>query len=593
MFAGRCALAGVETKLAHVQTAATVAMNPRMPNLNVPPMPSHFRATSLLLLCLLPLSAQAQRTRSGLACVQGAVVTALPGGIRDEEVRAGGIRASVRWSLLRGAADDAKSRIRGDTASEMPVRLAAVMPEVLFTNQSAFPLPGNDGPMWAGRGRSYSITGGLALCGKRGRWGAIIAPTFWYAENADFVVPDDSRFVPPYINGYSPWANRYYYMPRSLDAPRRFGPTAMRRTDVGILSVFGHGRGLEYGFTTEPQWWGPGQYNALLLSTQSAGIPRAYIRSVKPFRLAGELDFQYFIGGMSYSPFFFRQNPVDTTRSLAGLSLVWRPKFEPNLSLGAARVVMAPMAGRVYLKHVFDPILNVGAPNGRAGREDSTQFPGKDQLISVFANWRLPDDGAEVWAELARAELPQSFRDFFESPNRSLAMTIGAQKVQSAWEGWTWRLGAEYTQTNQSSTYRERPMGWWYTSRAVQAGFSQKGQVIGAMIGAGSVTQRLNVDFSGPSRSFGAFLYRIKWDDDSYLTIPRPEGGGFCKHDVSLAAGIRGSAVTRVGAFEGTLTNQNRLNLYWQALGNCFENAQLQVDKRNLSLEFRFRPRAR
>ena len=553
-------------------------------------MPSHLRA--VLLVCTLSLPVAAQVAPASSQCAGGALATALPGGLRDEQLRAAGLRRGASWSLLRGAADDAKARMRADSTSTAALRLSAVLPEVLFTNQSEFPLPANDGPMWAGRGRSYSITGGIAVCGARGRWGAIIAPTYWYAENSDFTLPDDPRFVPPYIGGYSPWASRYYYMPRSLDAPRRFGPNAYRRFDVGTLALFGQARGLEFGLTTEPAWWGPGQHNALLLSSQAAGIPRAYVRTVRPLQLAGEVDVQYFLGGMSYSPFFFLENPVDTTRSLAGLAIVWRPKFEKNLSLGVARLVMAPMAGHVYLKHLFDPLLDVGAPNA-VGRGDSTQFPGRDQLVSVFANWRLPADGAEIWAEWARAEMPRSLRDFFESPNRSEALTIGVQKVQPAWKDWTWRVGAEYTQTNQSSTFRERPMGWWYTSRAVQAGFSQKGQVIGAMIGPGSVTQRLSLDFAGPTRSFGAFVYRIKWDDDSFFTIPRPNGNGLCKHDVSLAAGVRGSVSTRAGAFEGTVTNQNRANVYWQSLGLCFANEILQVDKRNVSLELRYRPRMR
>ena len=554
-------------------------------------MPSHLRAV-LLLLCGLSLPAAAQDVPASTRCGGGALATMLPGGLRDEQVRAAGIRSGATWSLLRGAADDAKARMRADSTSTAPLRVSAVLPEVLFTNQSDFPMPANDGPMWAGRGRSYSITGGIAVCGKRGRWGAIIAPTYWYAENSDFVVPDDPRFVPPYIGGYSPWASRYYYMPRSLDAPRRFGPTAYRRLEVGTLSLFGNARGFEFGVTTEPVWWGPGQYNALLLSTQAAGIPRAYVRTVKPLKLAGEVDLQYFLGGMSYSPFFLLENAGDTTRSLAGLAVIWRPKFEKNLSVGFARVVMAPISGRAYLKQILDPLIDIGAPNAFA-RADSTQFPGRDQLFSLFANWRLPADGAEIWAEWARAEFPQSLRDFLESPNRSQALTIGVQKVQPAWSDWTWRIGAEYSQTSQSSTFRERPMGFWYTSRAVQAGFSQKGQVIGAMIGPGSVTQRLNLDFAGPKRSIGAFVYRIKWDDDSFFTIPRPNGNGLCKHDVSLAAGVRGSVATRAGAFEGTITGQNRMNIYWQALGLCFENEELQIDKRNLSIEFRFRPRVR
>jgi hypothetical protein len=48
-----------------------------------------------------------------------------------------------------------------------------------------------------------------------------------------------------------------------------------------------------------------------------------------------------------------------------------------------------------------------------------------------------------------------------------------------------------------------------------------------------------------------------------------------------------------VGWLEATVTAQNRINLYWQALGLCFLNEELQVDKKNLSLEFRFRPQRR
>ncbi|MBC7842665.1 MAG: hypothetical protein H7099_10140 [Gemmatimonadaceae bacterium] len=478
-------------------------------------------------------------------------------------------------------------------SSRVPLRLAIVLPEVLATHHQSFPMPANDGPLWAGRGLAYSVTGGVALCGRQGRWGAIIAPTYWYAENANFDLPDNPQFVPPYRGGYSPFASRYYYMPRSLDAPRRFGPTALSGFDPGVITVFARNARVDAGFTTEPMWWGPGQYNALLLSTQAAGLPRAYVRTARPLRLGGELDISYFIGGMSYSRFFFENNPIDTTRSIAGLSVVWRPKFEPGLSLGAARLVIAPIAGKAYLKQLFDPIIPVGTPNA-VSRADSTQFPGRDQLFSVFANWRLPDDGTEIWFEWARAELPENLRAFFQAPNHTQAVTLGLQRVSAPFHrDWTWRVGAEYSQTTQSSTYRERPTGSWYTSRAVQAGFSQKGQVLGAMIGPGSVTQRLNLDFAGPRASLGIFAYRIKWDDDSFFTIPRPNGNGLCKHDVSLALGARGTARTPAGWFEATLTSQNRLNLYWQALGLCFENEELQIDKRNLSLEFRFHPRIR
>ena len=553
-------------------------------------MPTHFRALLALSLIAAPTLALAQP--SSTTCANGTLVTALPGGLGEENQRALTLRSGGQWSLFRGANDAARARMLSDS-NPAPLRVAAVLPELLVTHQSAFPMPANDGAMWAGRGRSYSLTGGIALCGKNARWGAIIAPTYWFAENAAFDLPDNPQVVPPYRGGYSPWASRYYYMPRSLDAPRRFGPTSFSKVDPGALTLFYRASRVEIGLTTESEWWGPGQHNSLLMSSAAAGVPRAYARTARPLKAAGELDIRYFVGGMSYSDFFFEKRPADTTRSLAGLALAWRPRFEPNLTIGMARIVMAPMAGRTYLKHLLDPVIPVGTPNA-VGRGDSTQYPGRDQLFSLFANWRLPEDGGEVWVEWARAELPENMNDFLESPNHSQALTIGLQHVRPVWRrDWTVRVGGEYTQTNQSSSYRERPTGSWYTSRAVQAGFSQKGQVMGAMIGPGSVTQRIGTDFANPRHSIGLFAYRIKWDDDSFYTIPRPNGNGLCKHDVSLSWGARGATLTRAGWLEATVTSQRRLNVYWQALGLCFQNEELQIDKRNLSIEFRFRPRLR
>lgn len=523
-------------------------------------------------------------------CAKGAVATELPGGLVDELARARGLRAGESLSMARRATDLARDQMLADS-SPAAIRIAAVLPEVLVTSQQAFPMPANDGPMWAGKGLSYSVTGGIAICGRNARWGAIIAPTSWYAENADFELPDNPQFVPPLRQDYSPWASPYHYIPRSLDVPRRFGNIPFRRLDPGALSLWFRAPRAEVGFTTESEWWGPGQHNALLLGSQAAGVPRVYVRTTRPIRAAGELELRYFIGGMSFSKFFFAV-PEDSSRTLSGLQAVWRPSAAPGLSIGAARLVAAPILGNAWLRHLVDPIIPVGTPNA-LGIGDSTQNAGRDQLFSIFADFRMPDDGAEIWVEWGRAELPNGVRDFFESPDHTQALTIGLQHTRpSRWKNWSARIAAEYSQTNQSSTYRERPIGSWYTSRAVQGGFTQKGQVIGAVIGPGSVTQRVSLDAVSPTRSLGLVAYRIKWDDDSFYTIPRPNGNGLCKHDVSLAWGVRATALTRAGWLESSLTTQNRLNLYWQALGLCFENEELQIDQRNLSIEFRFHPRA-
>ena len=554
-------------------------------------MPTSAQLCALLALPLAAASLVAQSSVRPARCAGGAVAATLPGSLTEEMDRARGLRSGAPWSLTRGQTDGIKARMLADS-NPAALRVAGVLPEVLVTSQQAFPLPANDGPMWAGKGLTYSITGGIAICGRNARWGAIIAPTYWYAENAEFPLPDNPEYVPELRRDHSPWASPYHYMPRSLDAPRRFGPTALRAFDPGALALWYRAPRVEAGFTTESEWLGPGQHNALLLSSQAAGIPRVYVRTSRPIQAAGELDVRYSIGGLTWSDYFF-ETMDDSTRTIAQLSLTWRPKFEPNLTVGTARMVMTPIMGNTWLKHLLSPLIDAGTPNARP-YWDKTQVPGRDQLFTLFANWRLPDDGAEIWAEWARAEFPTSLKDFIESPNHTQALTLGLQHTRPVGgRGLLARLGVEYSQTNQSSTYRERPVGSWYTSRAVQGGFTQRGQVLGAMIGPGSVTQRLGLDLIGAKRSLGAFAYRIKWDDDAFYTIPRPYGNGLCKHDVSLAWGLRGTALTPAGWFEGTVTAQNRLNLYYQATGFCFTPDETHVDQRNLSLEFRFHPRVR
>jgi hypothetical protein len=551
-------------------------------------MTSCLRVVIALSILVLPLAAQS--TASAALCAGGVVATTLPGSLAEENRRAAGLRAGARWSLQRGATDAARERMTQDS-SAAPFRAAFVLPELLITSQSAFPMPANDGPMWAGKGLSYSVTGGIAFCGKAGRWGAIIAPTYWYAENADFPLPNDPRFVPARKGEYSPWASTYHYLPRELDQPRRFGDRAIAKTEMGAIALWYRTSRADIGFTSEAEWWGPGQQNALILSAQSSGIPRVYVRTVKPIAAAGELDARMFLGALSFSPFFKSAPTPDVARTLAGISLVWRPKFERGLSVGAARLVSGPITGNAWVRHVFDAIASTPRPNAYS-RQDSTPKPGLDQLFSVFADWRLADDGTEIWAEWARAELPANVRDFFDAPNHTQALTIGLQHVRPMrWKGWNWRVAVEHSQTDQSSTFRERPTGSWYTSRAVSGGFTQKGQVLGAVIGPGSSAQWIGFDLAGPRHSAGFFLSRIKWDDDALLAIPRPNGNGLCKHDVSLAWGVRGSTLTGAGWIEGMLTATDRLNLYWQALGLCFDNSELQIDKHNLSLEFRFHPR--
>lgn len=523
------------------------------------------------------------------SCADGVLSVRLPGGPADDEARARAMLADRRWSLMRRHSDDARAAMRADTTPGA-VRFALVTPELLVTSQSDFPLPDNDGPMWAGRGVSRSITVGVAACGRGGKWGVIVAPTFWRSENRDFFIPTDPRFVPERQPEYTQFASPYHYEPRSLDLPRRLGEAGTGRLAPGVLAAWWRGDQIEAGFTTESEWWGPGLRNALLLSSNAAGVPRAYVRTSRPLRVAGELEAQVFLGSLGYSSWF--QEPWmlrDTARSLSGVAVTWRPWFDRGLQFGAARLVANAYSGGEIVGRVLDFGRLSGQPNAVPWL-DSTVMRRADQLLSFFAHWRLPLDGLETWLEWGRAELPSSITDLLAEANHSRAFTFGLQHARPFRAGrWHWRIAFEHTATNQTGTFSRRPSGSWYTSRVVPGGFSQFGEVLGASIGPGSVSQWAALDVAERRVGIGTFVSRIKWDDDSFYTIPRPLGNGLCKHDVSLQWGARGFvAASRFGRLDATVALQQRMNLYWQALGFCFANEVLQVDGRNTSLMLRW-----
>jgi hypothetical protein len=82
----------------------------------------------------------------------------------------------------------------------------------------------------------------------------------------------------------------------------------------------------------------------------------------------------------------------------------------------------------------------------------------------------------------------------------------------------------------------------------------------------------------------------VRWDDDAYYVTQNPLGG-FCRHDVSVLGGVRGSARSGAGSFNAALTVASRLNVFYQNGRQCFSDQGPRVDTRNVTLSFGYVPR--
>lgn len=434
-----------------------------------------------------------------------------------------------------------------------------VMPDARVTWNSDIPYSLNDGALWAGRGWNATFTGGLAIAQPyRGMVLSVaLAPTVAYSQNLPF------QIFPGTTPGRSAFANFFHGPDASLDLPHRFG-------DRHVLGVFPGRSGASVawprvvaGITSDNQWWGPGIRNALVMSNNAPGIPRLFVRTGEPLRSAvGEFEAELISGTLTQSLFF--SDLYADNRTLSGVFVRLRPRFDSTLTLGFARVVYAPIGPEaspftMTLARSFDAIVRWENVNRFGGQRS-------DQIYSAMARWIFPRAGLEVYGEWARMDLPRNLTEFVVAGHNTGGYTLGFQWAQTRSRGAYLRLQSEITYLEQSLVFPDRPPPDFYTGIASPQGYTQRGQVIGASIGPGASSQWIAVDYMPRKWQAGAFIGRIRWDNDALYRQGAPT---FLRHDVTVLSGLRGAWRAPFTDFAGEMTFARRYNYLFQ---NGFAN---------------------
>jgi hypothetical protein len=505
----------------------------------------------------------------------------------DERARAAQLLGDSTVGDLLRSASTLTPALAGDTAR---LRLAFLVPDLLAVSNSTIPFSLNDGALWAGRGWNERLRFGLRA--EWGRFFLILAPEFIASQNLPYPMPAPATTLtrPADRNPLSsPW-----HIDPSIDAPLRFGYTGFALLDPGQTTLGARFGAFAAGLSTENEWWGPGIRDAIVLSDNAAGIPRIFLRTVRPIHTPiGGLEADWFLGGLVESR-YFDTHPANDWRSITGLALVWHPEFDRGLSLGIERTVYAPLGTWTGLfGHLFDVLLDRGTRNA----PDTGVVARREQIFGVFGRWVFPADHFAVHFEWARTQLPASLGDLLTDPNYSQGYTLGLEwgtPVHAARD--LLRLQAEATYLEKSPAYRDKPLESFYTSSVVPQGYTQDGQVIGAAIGQGASSQWLGIDYLAPAWRVGIFGGRIRWDDDALYSFPTPPtayaANKWCSHDVSLFGGATADVRSPWGRVRVTVTRGERLDLFFHNLTQCDLNPnQLAIlDARNTTLEVRFTP---
>ncbi|MBW3655599.1 MAG: capsule assembly Wzi family protein [Gemmatimonadetes bacterium] len=531
-----------------------------------------FAAAALAALC-----ASSARGQDSVPAPGAATSLATIGGASDQALRLGqllGHEPAGGGYLLRSPSSATPRRGDG---------IRVLVPEADLVWNSRIPHSLNDGPLWAGRGANGRLMAGIEAVAGPVR--LIAAPEVVWSQNEAFddLLPVDwtpeerARYVAPWTTGV-----------HSADLPWRYGDQPVRTLLPGQSSLTVDAGPVALGAATENQWWGPGVRNAILFSNNAAGFPHLFLRTGRPLRTAlGQVEGRWIAGALSASPYFAGGQGESGRRSVSALGLTLAPGAAPGLTLGIARTVYAPVDGWGQAAGRFADVLG----HWSAGR-DSTG-PAAEQMLALSARWVLPADGAELYVEWARRELPASLRDVLEQPEHTQGYTMGGQLARPLGAR-VLRLLGELTYLEKSATYRARPTGSFYASARVPEGYTERGQVVGAGIGPGASSQWLGADLLGRGLEGGVFAGRIRWQNDAYYDKP---GGNtrYRGHEVSLLGGARASVGVGGARLSAEWTGAKRLNYLFQnyAVDWHLRDNAVDVVNHTLRLQLSAAPRVR
>jgi hypothetical protein len=357
-----------------------------------------------------------------------------------------------------------------------------VSPRASAIYNSAFPFGYNDGPIWAGRGVTTALHGGISA--RFGPASLVIAPVIYYAQNSAFELAETGytgrlRFADPGVT-------------ELIDLPQRFGDAPIIQLDPGQSTLRLDLPGVALGVSTANQQWGPASENPIVLGNNAPGFLHAFIGSSAPVNVGlGRLHARLIWGTLDQSNYSAVVGS-ESRRFMAGLVATFTPRGIPGLEVGGSRFfhmpwqVGGPSAGD-FLRP-FESFYRY--------REPDAQNPdNENQVASVFARWVLPRSGFEVYGEFGKEDRNADFRDVLLEPEHNSAYVLGFQKAMAFSASRLLALRGEVMNAQVSHVFRTRHQSAIYQHGSVRQGHTQRGQLLGSAWGYGGAAAVVAADY--------------------------------------------------------------------------------------------------
>ena len=390
------------------------------------------------------------------------------------------------------------------------LRWELVRPRVQAIYNSAFPYGSNDGAIWAGRGLTTAVQGGITA--RYGPLSLILAPVLFRAENAGFpLMPTGAAGPLAFADGRSPFA---------IDAPQRFGEDVYARLDAGQSTLRLELPVVSFGVSTANQQWGPAGEYPIILGNNAPGFLHAFLGTSAPLDLwVGKVHGRLVWGQLEQSEY----SPVsaaETRRFMSGLVGVFTPRGVPGLEIGGSRFFHSPWPEEgLGSEQVLKP-LEAFFKRSLSDANDSPD-PKSDvdnQLASVFFRWVMPRNGFEVYGEYGREDHNWNLRDFLLEPDHDSAYLLGLRKVWSRSPSQFWVVRGELLNSRISHLNRVRYQTPFYVHNWTRQGHTQRGQILGSPAAYGGAGSTMAFDYYHP---------RGRWTASWMRTVRQERGTSF------------------------------------------------------------------
>lgn len=405
-------------------------------------------------------------------------------------------RDSAEWNLWKG--------VFYSTPVKNEVRI--LDPVVRAFVNTSYPRGYNDGPVWRGKGLTVEANAGV-----QGNYKAFyftFMPSVYYSQNAEFPLAS----VQPSIGKY----NYQFATYGSIDYVQRYGERGFAKLHPGQSEVRLTGRKLTLGIGTKNISWGPSVFNPILMSKNAGGFPLADAGTSSPLSLRikrldlGKLYGGFYMGLLKRSD-YHNSNSESAHRYLTGFSAEYEPPFVKGLKLGVSRLLYK------NLNH-FDWDDLVASVYQFSEGPDTLHNDYFDQLASVSVEYLISEAGLRIYTELGKNDFNGDARDFLVDFEHSFAYTLGVQKAHELASGKTLLVTYEHTKLARDKGYLHRPVPPYYVHFFSTDGYTNDGQLVGAGIGPGSLSDNLAIDWYHTNGGLGVNLRRIKFDNDFFIT---------------------------------------------------------------------------